>query len=78
MRRASRSALRSRRTNRLADLPSPLTPNSPFETELWLTERQTEYRLFGFVSSLMERVPLIGLAFSISNRMYVLLPPLLL
>ncbi|ORY73220.1 hypothetical protein BCR35DRAFT_293795 [Leucosporidium creatinivorum] len=41
---------------------------SPFETELWLTERQTEYRLFGFVSSLMERVPLIGLVFSISNR----------
>lgn len=41
---------------------------SPFQIELWITERQTAYRSFGFVAALMERIPLIGLIFSISNR----------
>ncbi|CBQ68735.1 conserved hypothetical protein [Sporisorium reilianum SRZ2] len=41
---------------------------SPFQIELWITERQTAYRSFGFVAALMERIPLIGLVFSISNR----------
>lgn len=41
---------------------------SPFQIELWITERQSAYRSFGFVAALMERVPLIGLVFSISNR----------
>ena len=41
---------------------------SPFQIELWITERQTAYRSFGFVAALMERIPLAGLIFSISNR----------
>ncbi|TKY89058.1 hypothetical protein EX895_001589 [Sporisorium graminicola] len=41
---------------------------SPFQIELWITERQSAYRSFGFVAALMERIPLIGLVFSISNR----------
>nr|CDI54828.1 protein of uncharacterized family [Melanopsichium pennsylvanicum 4] len=41
---------------------------SPFQIELWITERQNAYRSFGFVAALMERVPLIGMVFSISNR----------
>ncbi|GAC98216.1 urease accessory protein UreD [Pseudozyma hubeiensis SY62] len=41
---------------------------SPFQIELWITERQHAYRSFGFVAALMERIPLIGLIFSISNR----------
>ncbi|GAA5837106.1 hypothetical protein JCM11251_005256 [Rhodosporidiobolus azoricus] len=41
---------------------------SPFQIELWITERQTEYRAFGFVASILERIPIVGLLFSISNR----------
>ncbi|CEQ41394.1 SPOSA6832_03125 [Sporobolomyces salmonicolor] len=41
---------------------------TPFQTDLWIVERQAEYRLFGFVASLLERIPLFGLIFSISNR----------
>ncbi|PWN50618.1 hypothetical protein IE53DRAFT_387064 [Violaceomyces palustris] len=41
---------------------------SPLQTELWVTERQYEYRTFGFAAALMERIPLLGLVFSISNR----------
>lgn len=41
---------------------------SPLQIELWITERQLAYRSFGFVAALMERIPLIGLIFSISNR----------
>ncbi|GAA6008454.1 hypothetical protein JCM10207_007117 [Rhodosporidiobolus poonsookiae] len=41
---------------------------SPFQVELWVTERRTEYRLFGFFASLFERIPFIGLVFSVSNR----------
>lgn len=33
-----------------------------------LTEASTTRAVFGFVASLMERIPLVGLVFSISNR----------
>ncbi|GAA5888528.1 hypothetical protein JCM5296_001058 [Sporobolomyces johnsonii] len=41
---------------------------TPFQTDLWIVERQAEYRLFGFVAALLERIPLLGLVLSISNR----------
>ncbi|KAM0754703.1 hypothetical protein T439DRAFT_119710 [Meredithblackwellia eburnea MCA 4105] len=41
---------------------------TPFQIELFLVERQTEYRMFGFVASVLERLPVIGLVFGISNR----------
>ncbi|BGP38870.1 hypothetical protein JCM10449v2_002808 [Rhodotorula kratochvilovae] len=41
---------------------------TPFQVELFVTEREVGYRMFGFVASLMERIPLVGLIFSISNR----------
>ncbi|BGO96901.1 hypothetical protein NBRC10513v2_002616 [Rhodotorula toruloides] len=41
---------------------------TPFEVELWLAEREVGYRLFGFAAALLERIPLVGLVFSISNR----------
>ncbi|BGP23656.1 hypothetical protein JCM10295v2_002557 [Rhodotorula toruloides] len=41
---------------------------TPFQVELWLAERESGYRLFGFVAALLERIPLVGLVFSISNR----------
>lgn len=41
---------------------------SPFQIELWITERQTAYRSFGFTAALMERIPLLGLIFSVSNQ----------
>lgn len=41
---------------------------SPLQIELWITERQTAYRSFGFAAALMERIPLVGMVFSISNR----------
>ncbi|SCZ93613.1 BZ3500_MvSof-1268-A1-R1_Chr6-3g08772 [Microbotryum saponariae] len=41
---------------------------TPFQIELWMVERQNEYRMFGFVASLLERLPLIGIVLTISNR----------
>lgn len=41
---------------------------SPGEVELWMVERQKNYRMFGFAAAVLERVPLFGLVFSISNR----------
>ncbi|GAA5913927.1 uncharacterized protein JCM6883_000120 [Sporobolomyces salmoneus] len=41
---------------------------TPSEVELWMVERQKEYRMFGFCAALAERIPLFGLIFSISNR----------
>lgn len=41
---------------------------SPLQVQLWITERQSAYRSFGFVAALMERIPLIGLIFSVSNQ----------
>ncbi|KWU41930.1 hypothetical protein RHOSPDRAFT_22049 [Rhodotorula sp. JG-1b] len=52
-------------------LHKPLTllrDYSPSQIELWMTEREVAYRVFGFVASLMERIPLVGIVFSISNR----------
>jgi hypothetical protein len=40
----------------------------PTQVDLWVTERQLQYRSFGFVASLLERIPFVGLFFSISNR----------
>ncbi|KAL9934150.1 hypothetical protein V8E36_007232 [Tilletia maclaganii] len=41
---------------------------TPFQIELWITERQHAYRSFGFVCALLESLPIAGLFFSISNR----------
>lgn len=41
---------------------------SPEQAELWFEERQTSYWLFGFVAQILERMPFIGIVFSISNR----------
>lgn len=41
---------------------------TPLQVELWVTERQFEYRSFGFAAALMESIPLFGLIFSVSNR----------
>ncbi|PWN44972.1 hypothetical protein IE81DRAFT_298049 [Ceraceosorus guamensis] len=52
-------------------LHSPLFAHkrmTPLQVELWVTERQFEYRLFGLTAALLESVPVVGLAFSISNR----------
>lgn len=38
------------------------------QQSVWVEERRTSYFLFGMVASLLERVPLFGLVFSISNR----------
>lgn len=37
------------------------------EIELFLVERQTEYRMFGFVAAVLERLPFVGILFQISN-----------
>jgi hypothetical protein len=34
----------------------------------WVEERKWAYRAFGFTSSLVESIPVLGLFFSISNR----------
>ncbi|BEI99891.1 hypothetical protein CcaverHIS631_0409340 [Cutaneotrichosporon cavernicola] len=34
----------------------------------WIEERKWAYRSFGFCASLMEGIPILGLAFSVSNR----------
>ena len=41
---------------------------TPMQEELFIVERLIEFRSFGFVAALFERVPLIGIVFSISNR----------
>ena len=38
------------------------------QVALWVEERQTSYWLFGFAAQLVERVPFVGIVFSISNR----------
>ncbi|KAG7544383.1 hypothetical protein FFLO_03262 [Filobasidium floriforme] len=38
------------------------------EIETWLQERRWGYRAFGFTASLLESIPIIGLGFSVSNR----------
>lgn len=41
---------------------------TPLQVELWVTERQFEYRSFGLAAALLESLPIIGMVFSISNR----------
>ncbi|GAA95833.1 uncharacterized protein L969DRAFT_18258 [Mixia osmundae IAM 14324] len=41
---------------------------SAFEQELFITERIYEYRAFGFVAAVLERLPIVGIVLSISNR----------
>lgn len=41
---------------------------SALQVELWVTERQFEYRSFGLAAALLESFPILGMAFSISNR----------
>ena len=42
-----------------------MTPEAKW---VWVEERMWAYRSFGFAASLLERIPIIGLFFSISNR----------
>lgn len=41
---------------------------SPLEQELFIVERLKEFRMFGFTAALLEKLPLIGIVFSISNQ----------
>ena len=41
---------------------------SPAQVDIWVEERRTSYWLFGFSAQLLERVPFLGMLFSISNR----------
>ncbi|ORX37407.1 hypothetical protein BD324DRAFT_626069 [Kockovaella imperatae] len=41
---------------------------SPESRWTWVEERMWAYRTFGFAASLLERIPIVGLFFSISNR----------
>ncbi|CAD6580267.1 MAG: hypothetical protein TREMPRED_002700 [Tremellales sp. Tagirdzhanova-0007] len=41
---------------------------TPGEVWLWVEERRWAYRAFGFAASLLEGIPIVGLFFSISNR----------
>ncbi|EGG01133.1 uncharacterized protein MELLADRAFT_73039 [Melampsora larici-populina 98AG31] len=38
------------------------------QTSIFITERERELRLLGFIGCLLQRIPLIGMIFSISNR----------
>ncbi|CAO1618943.1 unnamed protein product [Sympodiomycopsis kandeliae] len=41
---------------------------TPLQVEVWITERSWHYRMFGFTAALFENIPLLGIFFSISNR----------
>jgi hypothetical protein len=41
---------------------------SELERSLYVVEREYGLRIFGFCAALLERVPIVGLVFSISNR----------
>lgn len=41
---------------------------TPLQEELFIVERLKEFRMFGFTAALVERIPLVGIVFSISNR----------
>lgn len=41
---------------------------TPLQVEIWMTERSFQYRLFGFTAALFENIPILGILFSISNR----------
>lgn len=38
------------------------------QQSVWIEERRTAYFVFGFVATLLEHIPVLGLIFSISNR----------
>ncbi|KAH9926445.1 uncharacterized protein B0H18DRAFT_1006135 [Fomitopsis serialis] len=38
------------------------------QVSIFMEERKWDYRAFGFVAALLERIPLLGLVFSVSNR----------
>ncbi|KAI9566343.1 hypothetical protein HD554DRAFT_2025659 [Boletus coccyginus] len=41
---------------------------TPHEIAVFIEERKWDYRLFGFTAALLEGIPVIGLAFTVSNR----------
>ncbi|KAI0763580.1 hypothetical protein BD413DRAFT_642589 [Trametes elegans] len=41
---------------------------TPEQVSIFIEERKWDYRAFGFAAALAERLPLVGLVFSISNR----------
>ncbi|EMD32672.1 hypothetical protein CERSUDRAFT_118697 [Gelatoporia subvermispora B] len=41
---------------------------TPDQVAVFIEERKWDYRTFGFAAALLERLPLIGLVFSVSNR----------
>lgn len=41
---------------------------TPQEQRTWLQERQWAYATFGFTASFLESIPVLGLGFSVSNR----------
>lgn len=41
---------------------------TPLQVEVFMAERQFSLRLFGFACAVTERIPLLGIVFSISNR----------
>lgn len=41
---------------------------SPKQVDVWIEERRTSYWLFGFAAQTLERVPFLGMLFSVSNR----------
>jgi hypothetical protein len=44
---------------------------TPQQEELFIVERLIELRSFGFAAALLERLPIVGIVFSISNRIAV-------
>ncbi|KAH9942955.1 hypothetical protein B0H21DRAFT_779787 [Amylocystis lapponica] len=41
---------------------------TPEQTSVFIEERKWDYRAFGFAAALLERLPIVGLVFSVSNR----------
>ncbi|KAG9311727.1 hypothetical protein JVU11DRAFT_7967 [Chiua virens] len=41
---------------------------TPHEITVFIEERKWDYRLFGFAAALLEGIPIIGLMFTVSNR----------
>ncbi|KAH7920371.1 hypothetical protein BV22DRAFT_1074078 [Leucogyrophana mollusca] len=41
---------------------------NPHQVAVWMEERKWDYRLFGFAAALLEGLPIVGLIFTVSNR----------
>jgi len=41
---------------------------TPHQVAVFIEERKWDYRLFGFAAALLESIPIVGLIFTISNR----------